>query len=111
MEFKVIEKSDSAIIVLSGKLIGSPFMQQMSETLHKLLDEGKKNVVADMSGVSMITSTGIGVLISAYTTMKNGDGTFKLANISDRAAGLLTITKLDKVFEYYPSVDEALASD
>ncbi len=111
MEFKVIEKNDAAIIELSGKLIGGPFMQQMNETLHKLLDEGKKTVIADMNSVSLITSTGIGVLISAYTTMKNGDGIFKLANISDRAAGLLAITNLDKVFEYYSSVDEALARD
>jgi anti-anti-sigma regulatory factor len=43
--------------------------------------------------------------------MKNGDGILKLANVSDKVAGLLAITNLDKVFEYYPSVDEALASD
>ena len=110
MELKIIEKNDAAIIELTGKLIGGPFMQDMSETLHKLLDESKKTVIVDMSGVSMMTSTGMGVLISGYTTMKNGDGSLKLANVSDRVAGLLAITNLDKVFEYYSSVDEALAS-
>ncbi len=111
MELKVIEKNDSAIIEITGKLIGGPFMQEMSETLHKLLDEAKKTVIVDMSGVSMMTSSGMGVLVSGYTTMKNGDGILKLANVSDKVAGLLAITNLDKVFEYYPSVDEALASD
>ena len=111
MELKVIEKNDAAIIEITGKLIGGPFMQEMSETLHKLLDEAKKTVIVDMSGVSMMTSSGMGVLISGYTTMKNGDGILKLANVSDKVAGLLAITNLDKVFEYYPSVDEALASD
>jgi len=111
MELKVIKKNDAAIIELTGKLIGGPFLQQISETLHKLLDEGKKTVIADMSGVSMMTSTGMGVLISGYTTMKNGDDILKLANVSDRVAGLLAITNLDKIFEYYFSVDEALVSD
>ncbi len=111
MELKVIEKNDAAIIEITGKLIGGPFMQEMSEILHKLLDEAKKTVIVDMSGVSMMTSSGMGVLVSGYTTMKNGDGILKLANVSDKVAGLLAITNLDKVFEYYPSVDEALASD
>jgi hypothetical protein len=36
MELKVIEKNDAAIIEITGKLIGGPFMQEMSEILHKL---------------------------------------------------------------------------
>jgi anti-sigma B factor antagonist len=110
MEKQIIEHPEAVVIKLSGKLMGGTFMQDMSETLHKLLDEGKKNVVLDIGDVSMITSTGIGILISGYTTMKNASGDLKLASVTDRGKGLLQVTALDSIFKYYPSVEEALKS-
>jgi anti-sigma B factor antagonist len=85
-------------------------MQEINETLHKLIDEGKKNIVIDMSDVSLVTSSGIGIMISAYTTMKNSSGNIRFCNYSDKVHGVLAITKLDKVFDYFNSVDEALKS-
>ena len=85
-------------------------MQEMNETLHKLIDEGKKNIVVDMNGVSLVTSSGIGIMISAYTTMKNAGGNIKFCQFSDKVHGVLSITKLDSVFDYFETVDEALKS-
>ena len=110
MKLEIEYTGNAAVVKLEGKLMGGPFLMEMSEALHKLIDEGKKNVVVDVGGVSMITSTGIGILISGYTTMKNGGGDSKLANVSDRAKGLLHVTNLDNIFEYYPSVEEAVKS-
>jgi anti-sigma B factor antagonist len=110
MNLKVEEKYNAVLLVLSGKLMGGPFMQEMNETLHRLIDEGKKNIVADMSGVSLVTSSGIGIMISAYTTMKNAGGDIKFCQISDKVRGVLSITKLDGVFDYFETVDEALKS-
>ena len=110
MNLKVEEKYNAVLLVLSGKLMGGPFMQEMNETLHRLIDEGKKNIVADMSGVSLVTSSGIGIMISAYTTMKNAGGEIKFCQISDKVRGVLSITKLDGVFDYFETVDEALKS-
>ena len=110
MNLKIQEKYNSVVLELSGKLMGGPFMQEMNETLHKLIDEGKKNIVVDMGGVSLVTSTGIGIMISIYTTMKNADGSIKFCQFSDKVHGVLSITKLDSVFDYFESVDEALKS-
>ena len=110
MNLKLEEKFNAVVIELSGKLMGGPFMQEMNETLHKLIDEGKKNIVVDMSGVSLVTSSGIGIMISAYTTMKNADGIIKFCQFSDKVHGVLSITKLDSVFDYFETVDEALKS-
>lgn len=108
MELKLIDKPNATVLELSGKLLDGPFMQELNNTLHKILDEGKRNVIVDASRVFMITSTGIGTLISGYTTMKNGNGNFVLANITDRAKNLLSVTRLDCIFEYFPTVDEAV---
>jgi len=110
MNLKMQEKYNSVVLELSGKLMGGPFMQEMNETLHKLIDEGKKNIVVDMSGVSLVTSSGIGIMISAYTTMKNAGGSIKFCQFSDKVRGVLSITKLDSVFDYFETVDEALKS-
>ena len=110
MNVKIDEKYNAVVLELKGKLMGGPFMQEMNETLHKFIDEGKKNVVIDLGGVSFVSSSGIGILISAYTTMKNNGGNLKIANISDKVKGLLSITKLDSIFEQYSEVDEALKS-
>ncbi len=110
MNLKLEEKYNAVVLVLSGKLMGGPFLQEMNETLHKLIDEGKKNIVVDMSGVPLVTSSGIGIMISAYTTMKNAGGNIKFCEFSDKVHGVLSITKLDSVFDYFESVDEALKS-
>jgi anti-sigma B factor antagonist len=49
-------------------------------------------------------------MISAYTTMKNAGGDIKFCQISDKVRGVLSITKLDGVFDYFETVDEALKS-
>jgi len=110
MNLKVDEKYNAVVLELKGKLMGGPFMQEMNETLHKLIDEGKKNVVVDLGGVTLVTSSGIGILISGYTTMTNGGGNLKIAHTSDKVKGLLSITKLDSIFEHYTTVEEALKS-
>jgi anti-sigma B factor antagonist len=57
-----------------------------------------------------MNSTGLGILISGYTTLRNTNGELKLANVTDKIQSLLTITKLVTVFEAYDSVDEAIKS-
>ena len=110
MNVKSQDKENAVVFELSGELTGGPFVQQMNESLHKLIDEGKKNIVVDMSGVSLVTSSGIGIMISSYTTMKNAGGSIKFCQFSDKVQGVLSITKLDSVFDYFESVDEALKS-
>jgi anti-sigma B factor antagonist len=50
------------------------------------------------------------MLISGYTTIKNGGGTLKLANATEKIESLLVITKLMSVFEHFSSIEEAVKS-
>ena len=110
MDMKIEEKYNSVIVHLSGKLFGGPFAEKINKNLHKILDEGKKNIVLDLDGVTVLNSSGFGILVASYTTVKNAGGELKLARISNKIEGLLSITKLNKIFEQYSSVDEALDS-
>jgi anti-sigma B factor antagonist len=110
MKTKVVEKYNAIVLELKGNVMGGPEAAEFNELVHKLLDEGKKNIVVDLADVKFMNSSGIGMLISAFTTMKNGGGTLKLANATEKINSLLVITKLITIFEHYESVDLAVKS-
>jgi len=110
MKLAIDEKYNAVVLKLNGKLMGGPFAEEMDATLHKLIDENKKKIVVDLSSVGFVNSSGLGILIGGFTTMKNGGGDLKLAAQPEKIKGLLSITKLNQVFEHYETVDAALNS-
>lgn len=110
MRTKLVEKYNAVIIELKGNVMGGEDTKEFTETLHKLIDEGKKNVIVDLSAVKFMNSSGLGMLISGLTTLKRADGQFKLANVTDKIESLLIITKLITIFDSYESIDEAVKS-
>ncbi len=110
MRIKTSEKYSAVVVELRGNVMGGPDSEKFSKLLHDLLDEGKKNIVVDLGHVKFMNSSGLGMLISGYTTIKNGGGSLKLANATEKINSLLVITKLITIFENYDSVDEAVKS-
>ena len=110
MKIKTSEKYEAVIIELKGNVMGGEDTKEFNDTLHKLVDEGKINLIVDLSGVKFMNSSGLGMLIGGLTTMKKAEGHFKLANVTDKIESLLIITKLITIFETYDSVDKAVES-
>lgn len=106
------EKEQAGVVVMmpKGKIMGGPDAGAVKERLHQLIDEGKKKVVVDLSGVSWMNSSGLGILIGGLTTMRNASGDLKLAGTTDKVQNLLMVTKLITIFESYDTVEEAVAS-
>lgn len=110
MKIKTTEHYGAVVIELKGNVMGGPEAAELNDLLHKCIEEGKKNIVIDLSDVKFMNSSGLGMLISGYTTMKNGGGNLKLAGATDKIQSLLVITKLITIFENYDSIDEAVKS-
>jgi len=110
MKIKISEKYEAVVIELKGNVMGGDDTKTFNETLHKLIDEGKTRIVIDLSGVKFMNSSGLGMLIGGYTTLKKADGQLKLANVTDKIQSLLMITKLITIFDSYDSVEEAVKS-
>ena len=110
MTVKEREAGEVVVLELSGKIMGGPDASLLNDKLHELIDKGKVNVVADLSKVNWMNSSGLGILIGGLTTMRNNKGELKLASVTDRIQSLLMITKLMTVFNTYDSTDEAIAS-
>lgn len=110
MNFNVDERYNAVVISLKGNVMGGPDGAKLHDTLHDLKENGKKNVVIDLSKTKFMNSSGLGMLISGMTTMRNAGGDLRLANVADRIQSLLVITKLITVFKHFDSVDEAVSS-
>jgi anti-sigma B factor antagonist len=110
MKTKVSERYNAVLIELKGNVMGGEDTKEFNELLHKFIDEDKKNIVVDLHDVKFMNSSGLGMLIGGLTTVKKANGSFKLANVTDKIESLLIITKLITIFEFYNTVDEAVAS-
>lgn len=81
----------------------------LRERLDEHISEGRHQLVVDLEGVTFMDSTGLGVLVGRLKLVRVKGGTLRLACSSERILKVFSITGLDKVFQIFPSVDEALA--
>jgi len=107
--FKSEEKYNVIIIKFDKNLVGGPEAVKFHDFLANSIDEKKTNFVLDMSGVKFVNSTGIGIIIRGFKTIKDAGGEMKLAGLSTKIKGVLSITKLTSVFSIYETVSDAVA--
>ena len=107
MKFDDILEGDIVILEISGKIMGGDETAKFHDKLHEYIKNNKKNVIIDLAKVDWMNSIGLGMLISALTTVRNAGGKLVLANI-DKIESILTITRLISVFEHHDSRELAL---
>ena len=110
MKVRIRESGKVTIVAISGKLMGGSDADTFRDIIHKLIEEGNKRVLVDLAGVKWVNSTGVGILITGYTTMRRNKGDLKLLNVSNKIQSILYVTKLNLIFECFDDLDEAIAS-
>jgi len=110
MKFKVREEGNITVIDLSGKLMGGYDADVFRDLVHELIEKGRKKVVVNLAGIRWINSTGVGILITGYTTLRKNKGDLKLLNASKKIESMLYVTKLNLIFECFDDEHEAIAS-
>ena len=98
------------IVALEGKITIGAGDIQLREVIAQCLNEGKNNILLDMSGVATIDSSGIGELVGSFTTATNRGGTLKLLHLPPKVTDLLQVTQLITVFEVHDNEASAVAS-
>ena len=104
------QAGDVTILDLSGRITIGEGSVQLREAVKDLLDSGKNKILLNLGDVSYVDSSGIGELVSSYTTAANQGGQLKLLNLGKKIKDLLMITKLLTVFQTYEDEQEAIGS-
>lgn len=101
---------DVTILDLKGRERIRGVTMALHESIRCLAREGKVQVLLDLAWVKQIDSGGLGELISSHITLDQKGGALKLMHMTESVQKLLTITKLQTVFDVYDDEPEALAS-
>ena len=109
MSVKISTRQVDGVTVLdmSGRITLGEGSVQLRDAVRDLLSKGQKHILLNLGDVTYIDSSGIGELVSAFTTAKNQGGELKLLNLTRKVHDLLQITKLYTVFDVKD--DEATA--
>jgi anti-sigma B factor antagonist len=87
------------IVDLSGRITLGEGSVVLRDTIKDLLGKGQKKILLNLGDVSYIDSSGIGELVSAFTSVRNQGGELKLLHLTKKVHDLLQITKLYTVFD------------
>jgi anti-sigma B factor antagonist len=93
-------------LFIQGDLIGDAIGPKLVEIVSDAIVDGSRTFVIDLSGVRYISSSGIGLLITMLTKMRNVGGEVYLTEPSEHVKKLLIITKLNNIFTVFDSLDD-----
>ncbi len=104
------QAGDVTILDMDGKITIGDGNVALRSAIRRLIEEGKKKILLNLGGVGYVDSSGIGELVSSYTTIQREGGQLKLLNLTQKIQDLLGITKLLTVFDTYDEESKALNS-
>ena len=112
MSMKVSTRQVDGITILdlSGRITLGEGSVQLRDAIRDLIGKGEKHILLSLGDVNYIDSSGLGELVSAYTTSKNQGATLKLLKLTKKVHDLLQLTKLYTVFDIYDDEASAIAS-
>jgi anti-sigma B factor antagonist len=104
------ERNGVTVLHLSGQLTLGDGTSSFRKLIRETLDQGKKNIILKMSEVYYIDSSGLGELVTAYTTVSKQGGKLKLLKLTQRVQDLVQLTKVYRVLEVFTDEDAAINS-
>ena len=112
MAMRIDERAvgDVTVLTVQGRMTRNDGYGSVKQRVGELLAAGRRQLVLDLGHVRYMDSTCIGELVSAFLTTRSQGGTLKFTGVSDRIAELLTVAKLDTVFEVFETDTAALQS-
>jgi len=110
MKFSSKTVDDILVITIDGEVMGDTKNGDFHQFIYDAVEKDQTCIVIDLEAAKWMNSSGLGVLISALSTVRSCGGDLRMANLSERVRRPLVITKLDSVFNIYDSVSAAVAS-
>jgi len=101
---------DVSVVDVAGRITLGEGSSALRDALRDLINKNQKKILLNLGEVNYIDSSGIGELVSGFTTVTNSGGNLKLLNLNKRVKDLLQITKLYTVFDVHEDEAGAIRS-
>jgi anti-anti-sigma factor len=95
------------VVALTGKLMLGSDGEPIVPLVEDLLKQGKRTIIFDLSGLTVIDSTGIGRFIGSYNKIVAAGGEMRMAGATGHILHSFKVSLLDQVFPFFESVEEA----
>jgi anti-sigma B factor antagonist len=112
MSMKVSTRQVDGVIILdlSGRITLGEGSVTLRDAVRDALAKGSRKILLNLADISYIDSSGIGEMVSAFTSVKNAGGELKLLKLTKKVHDLLQITKLYTVFDVKDDEAKAVSS-
>ena len=112
MNVKIRERDGVVILDVEGKIISSDSIE-LKEIINeqiKSMSEGEVRLLLNLKKVPIMDSSGLGVVVAAYTSVRRKNGRIALLNAGKNIKSLIVMAKLMTIFDRYDDEDEAVAA-
>jgi anti-sigma B factor antagonist len=99
MTIKTREVSHVTVVDIDGRITLGDETGLLRDTVRRLIAEGKKKIVLNLANVDYIDSSGMGELVSSFTTVRNSGGELKLLSLTKKVRDVVQVTKLYTIFD------------
>jgi len=108
MQFLKTQSDGRTILALDGDRLDAQVSGELRDKILALLDGGAVDLIVDLSSVAFIDSSGLGALLSGFKNASLRSGSFVLVGLQPRVQSMFELTRLEKVFQIYPTVESVL---
>lgn len=110
MDIKMELTEGIAVLFIREDRLDANNSEELKTELRRLFESGTKDLVIDLKEVLFIDSSGLGVMVSGYKNASILHGSLKLSNLQSQVKSMFELTRLHRVFDIFPTVDDALQS-
>jgi len=100
---------DIAVLEMNGRIVLGNTSRDVELKLSEVLAAQMKKIIFDVSGITMLDSTGIGILVVCQGKIGKSGGKLHIAGASGLVEDILKVTNVDKILQLFPTVNEAAA--
>ena len=109
MKINIKQKAETSILSLDGDFISEGDHVTLRDHVRTLIGQKQIHLIVDLAGVKYANSCGLGSLVSILTTVRKSGGDLRLAGVGPDVARVIKLTRLDMIFDIYPTVEKALS--
>lgn len=111
MNFKTESSGTAKIIFVHEDRLDANNAEELKIEINRLFESGSKDLIVDLNDVHFIDSSGLGVLVSGFKNAATHQGSIKLSALQNQVKSMFELTRLQRVFDIYQTVDDALVGE